>query len=171
MNHAAELTNAAISSPVVVGLPATLRGTIWELDTVDAPTLLVNWGDGTTNRYDYTPGRTDFAVTHTFNTAYTNFNITLSVRDQSGAGNSAAVPARVRPFIQAARFTSIERLPNSQIRLELQGTPQIEYRIEMHDTNDTWSLLGARTADAGGLFTIDDPSPLNSSRFYRAVGE
>lgn len=172
LNHAPALSNAVITPQVIVGAPATLTGTIWELDAIDAPTLLVNWGDGSTNQFEYSPGRTDFSETHVFTAANTNFNVIVSVRDQSGAGNgSITVPVRVRPFIQPARFLSIEWLPNSRVRLELQGTPQIEYRIEMRDTTNAWSLLGVRTADAAGRFTIDDLSPVDSARFYRAVGE
>jgi hypothetical protein len=169
-NHAPELSNTTISLPVVAGLSAALQGTIWELDLLDAVTLTVNWGDGATNTYQYTAGQTDFSLTHTY-TASTNLNITLSVRDRSGAGNGATIPVRVRPFIAPARFLSIEHLPNSRIRLALTGTPFIQYRVETLGTNNTWSSLGTSTADAAGLFSIEDLAPVDSSRLYRAVGE
>jgi hypothetical protein len=171
-NHAPTLSNALVSTPVVVGIPATLRGTIWELDAIDDVTLLVNWGDGTSNRFDYPPGRTEFAVTHTFTSVASNLNVTLSVHDPSGAGNgNVTVPVRVRPVIQAARFLSIQSLSNGPVRLEVEGTPAVEYRIEWSTTMTSWSTLGTRTANGAGRFTIDDAGPMAVTRFYRAVGE
>jgi hypothetical protein len=172
LNHAPVLSDVVIATPAVVGVPATLRGTIWELDAIDGATLLVNWGDGVTNRYEYPPGRTEFAVTHTFTSVASNLNVTLSVHDPSGAGNgSVTVPVRVRPAIQAARFLSIQSLSNGPIRLEVEGTPAVEYRIEWSTTLTSWSSLGTRTANGAGRFTIDDAGPMTVTRFYRAVGE
>jgi len=170
-NRAPELSGAAISTPVVAGVPATLQGTIWELDVMDSPTLTVNWGDGETNTYQYSPGRTDFSLTHTYDTASSNLTVSLIVRDGNGTGNSATIPVRVRPFIAPARFLSIEPLPNNRIRLALVGTPLIQYRVETLDTNNTWSSIGTSAANAAGLLIIEDVSPTNRSRIYRAVGE
>jgi hypothetical protein len=71
---------------------------------------------------------------------------------------------------EAARFTAINPLPSGQINLQLAGTPFGLYRIEKCNTlGAAWTELGTRTATANGTFTIDDPSPALTSRFYRAV--
>ena len=172
VNHAPVLTNVLINSPATVGVPVTLKGTVWELDTGDPTSLLVDWGDGTTSTAQFTgSGRNDFSLTHTFNAVSPGFNITLIAQDRSGGSDSASVNVRVRPPAQPARFTSIERLGNGFIRLELLGSPNENYRVEQKDSPKSWSTLGTRTADAAGRIVIEDPLPTSVSRFYRAVAE
>jgi hypothetical protein len=76
----------------------------------------------------------------------------------------------VRPP-QPARFEAIRVLPNANILLELRGAPQGNYRVEQGDGSGKWTTLGHRTADAAGLFSVEDPAPTGASRFYRAVFE
>jgi hypothetical protein len=171
-SHPPVLTNVSIPSVAAVGLPVTLKGTIWELDTGAAPTLMVRWGDGTTNTVDYAgSGRIDFSLPHTFTALANNLEIVLEVRDRSGGSAITTVNVRVRSFVQPARFTSIERLGNGHIRLELSGSPNEDYRIEQREPLGPWSVLGTRTADATGQIVIEDPLPTASSRIYRAVAD
>jgi hypothetical protein len=171
LNHAPTLANVAMAGPVFAGIPVTLQGTLWELDTGDAPTLLIEWGDGTTNvvRYD-TPGRFDFAVSHTFNPTNANVTISVTARDESGATGVVTMPETVR-VPQPARFEAITVLPNGHILLQLRGAPLGRYQVEYGDGSTNWSGLGQRTADATGSFSIVDSSPATVSRFYRAVFE
>lgn len=128
-------------------------------------------GDGTTNIVSYdAPGRIDFVIPHTFNTANTDFAISLEVRDNSGATATATLQASVRPP-QPARFESISVQPNGHILLQLRGAPKASYRVEQCEGSGSWITLGQRTADYDGLFSIEDSAPTAISRFYRAVLE
>ena len=171
VNHPPTLSELALTAPVYADVPTTLKGTLWELDTGDSATLTITWGDGTTNVVSYdTPGRFDFSVPHTFNTANTNFTIKLAVSDSSTATDTGTVIADVRP-LQRARFAAIRVQPNGNILLQLQGSPQADYRVEQYEGSGRWSLLDRRRADAAGLFTVEDKAPTVISKFYRAVSE
>jgi len=172
VNHPPTLSNLTLTSPVFAGAPATLKGTIWDVDTGDSPTLVIQWGDGTTNVVHYdSPGRIEFAFPHTFNVVNTNFTISLAVRDNSGETDAASLEAFVRPPLQPARFERVSVQPDGKILLQLRGVPQADYRVEQHDGSASWSILGRRRADATGLFSIEDSAPTATSRFYRAVSE
>jgi hypothetical protein len=170
LNHAPTITNVALAAPAFAGTPVTLKGTLWELDTGDSPTLVVRWGDGTTNTFPYdAPGRIDFAIPHTFNTT-NNATISLAVRDNSGAASAATLQVSVRAP-QPARFEAIGVQPDGHILLQLRGAPLASYRVEQGDGSSKWTSLGQRTADGAGLFSIEDSAPTAASRFYRAVFE
>lgn len=170
LNHAPTITNVVLATPAFAGTPVTLKGTLWELDTGDAPTLVIRWGDGTTNTFPYdAPGRIDFAIPHTFDTT-NNVTISLAVRDHSGGANTATLQVSVRAP-QPARFEAISVQPNGHILLQLRGAPQASYRVEQGDGSSKWTTLGQRTADGAGLFNIEDSAPGTASRFYRAVFE
>lgn len=171
LNHPPTLSNIALAAPAFAGIPVTLRGTLWELDTGDAPTLVIDWGDGTTNivRYD-APGRIDFAIPHTFSAANPNLTISLAASDSRGATDAATLQTSVRPP-QPARFESIRVRPDGHILLQLRGAPQASYRVEQRDSSAKWTILGLRTADDAGLFSIEDAAPTAASKFYRAVFE
>jgi hypothetical protein len=171
LNHAPTLTNVVLASPAFSGIPATLKGTLWELDTGDALTLTIRWGDGMTNivRYD-TPGRIEFAIPHTFNATNATFTVSLDVRDNRGAANAATLEVPVSAP-QPARFEAISVLPNGNILLQLRGAPLASYRVEQGEGSGKWTSLGQRTADGAGLFGLQDSAPTAATRFYRAVLE
>jgi hypothetical protein len=171
LNHPPTLSDVALAAPLFAGIPATLKGTLWELDTGDAPTLFIEWGDGTTNvvRYD-APGRIDFSLQHTFNSPNPSVTISVTVRDTRGSTGLATVRDSVRPP-PPARFEAIDVLPNGHILLQLRGAPLGDYRVEQSDNFTNWTTLGRRTADADGYFSLDDSAPAAVSRFYRAVFE
>lgn len=172
LNHAPELTNVFFTTPVFVGQETTLRGIIWDIDLGDTPRLLVNWGDGTTNLVDFTgAGRIEFAIPHTYKSVGANIPVQLLVTDRSGGLATGSLSLRVRPVVQPARFTGVNVLPGNSVLMELEGTPQADYRIEFHSAGTDWQLLGNRTANASGRFTISDTTPSDTSRFYRAVAE
>jgi hypothetical protein len=172
VNHAPTFSNLALTSPIFAGVPMTLTGTLWEVDSGDVATLFIDWGDGTTNVVAYnTPGQLNISVSHTFTTGNANYTISLLARDSSGATATATVPASVRPPPQPARFEAITRLPGGSILLQLRGTPMARYRVESNDGLTKWNALGSRVADLTGLFSIEDAAPTASSRFYRAVFE
>jgi hypothetical protein len=171
VNHPPTLSELALTAPVYADVPTTLKGTLWELDTGDSVTLTIEWGDGTTNVVSYdTPGRFDFSVPHTFNTANTTFTIKLTVSDSSSATDTGAVGADVRP-LQPARFAGIRVQPSGNILLQLRGSPHADYRVEQYEASGQWSTLGRRRSDAAGLFSVEDTAPTVISKFYRAVSE
>src|SRR5438046_867997 len=99
----ARFTPASASRQVPLGRPAPATG--------QTLTLMVNCGDGATNLLEYAePGWLDFALTHLYATANTNFTLSLIVLDKSGGTASATNLVQVRPPAQAPRFGSIRAL-------------------------------------------------------------
>ncbi|HYV33084.1 MAG TPA: hypothetical protein VEO53_18495, partial [Candidatus Binatia bacterium] len=168
LNHPPVFTNLVLTSLLTAGSQARLSGTIWDPDSGDSLSLAVDWGDGVTNHVDYPwPGLVDFSLTHLLSAANPNLTATLTVRDAHGGSGTATVHVGPKPL--APRLTSITVLSKYRIHLQLQGTPRAVYRVEKSDTLGSWSILGTSTADASGLFALDDVSPCAASRFYRAV--
>lgn len=171
-NLAPVLSNLAITSPILQNQTATLTGNLSDVGTRDTFTLTVNWGDGapllTTN---YPAGTTAFGLTHVYATAGVNLpvSVTLTDDDTGSVSNGTVIT------VQSAQpdppvFKSITRLVNGHILLELQGTPGATYQIQTSVNLNGWGLLGSRTADANGLFSIEDPTSSSDPKwFYRAI--
>jgi hypothetical protein len=171
-NNAPALTNISITSPVSATFTALLTGFIWEPDIGDGASLIVFWGDGTTNTVDYpAPGRLYISLPHIYSAGNTNHTVNLQVTDRHGATDAASTTVQVRPQPLAATLLDLDKLPNGNISLLLQGTPNAFYLVEKADVLGSWSPLGTGTAGANGRFTIVDTAPSPSSRFYRAVGQ
>ena len=171
-NHSPVLNNVAISEPVVVGAPARLTGSIWDIDLGDAHSLRINWGDGSSNSVNYSSaGRIDFDIPHTYASLATNVPIEVILTDSEGLTATVNLNIRVRPPLQPARFTAVRILSNGNVRMELEGTPQAGYLIEYRSPGNDWLPLGSRSAAANGIFSIEDTTPSDTSRFYRATAE
>jgi hypothetical protein len=171
LNHFPVLTNIVLASSVAVGTVTSLTGASWDPDLGDRTAATVSWGDGTTNHVEFPiPGLQPFSLPHQFNVANTNFTVTIALKDSQGGTAIWSTNIAVRVQSEAARFTSITPLSNGHFHLELEGTPQGLYRIEKCDIlGSAWTELGTRTAGPAGTFSIDDPNPALSSRFYRAM--
>ncbi len=171
-NHAPALNNVSISTPVVVGAPARLTGSIWDIDLGDTQSLRINWGDGSSNTVNYSSaGRIDFAILHTYTALAASVPIEVILTDSEGLTATVNLHIRVRPPLQPARFTSVSILPNGNVRMDLEGAPQAGYLIEYRSPGSAWLPLGSRTAAANGTFSIEDVTPADTSRFYRATAE
>jgi autotransporter-associated beta strand protein len=80
-NVAPTLDGLAVTSPIQVGDFATLSGAITDPGPVDAHTLIVDWGDGSSvDAFSYAPGTNSFAEKHQYTQAGT-FTIQLSLFD------------------------------------------------------------------------------------------
>lgn len=78
---------------------ATVTGVIVDPGLRDAFTLLVNWGDGVTETYNFQAGTSTFEVSHEYGGGMpTTFMVSLSVSDDDGATATAslAVSAGIR---------------------------------------------------------------------------
>lgn len=171
-NQPPTLNNIAIAQPVVVAVPAVLRGFHLDPDLADAHTLHIDWGDGTSNViHSSIGGRVDFAVPHTYTALATNLPIQITVTDREGLSATQTLNIQVRTPLVPARFASITPLAGNRIRMELEGAPQASYFIEYRAPNGPWQPLGRRTAASNGRFSIEDTTPVDVSRFYRATAE
>ncbi len=170
-NSAPILSGVSITSPIIVNNSATLSGQIFDIGTLDAFTLTVNWGDGTTpQQFNYPAGTTLFSETHSYTTIKSNYSVNLLLADDDSGFTSASVNLQVRSAAGPALFREILPQPDGSVLLRCEGTPSGIYRIESSATLDpeSWTLLVNRTADAEGRFEYQDAAPLPSQRFYRA---
>jgi hypothetical protein len=170
-NSAPILSGVSITSPIIVSNSATLSGQIFDIGTLDAFTLTVNWGDGTTpQQFNYPAGTTLFSETHSYTAIKSNYSVNLLLADDDSGFTSASVNLQVRSAAGPALFREILPQPDGSVLLRCEGTPSGVYRIECSATLDpeSWTLLVNRTADAEGRFEYQDAAPLPSQRFYRA---
>ncbi|MCL4262370.1 MAG: DUF11 domain-containing protein [Anaerolineae bacterium] len=65
-NVAPTLSNVAVTANVDEGGSATLSGLITDPGTLDTFALVVDWGDGNSDTYNYPAGATSFSETHTY---------------------------------------------------------------------------------------------------------
>lgn len=172
INHAPTLNAVTTGQPVVVGVPTVLSGFAWDVDLGDLLELRVRWGDGNSNVVRYAAGgRNDFVINHTYSALATNVQVEVTLTDREGLVDSRTLTLQVRTPLQPARFSAVTTLANRSIRLELEGAPQASYVIEFRSPTGAWQLLGRRAAAANGKFSIDDVTPPDVSRFYRAIAE
>ena len=92
-NVAPTLTNVAATPEINEDDTATLTGTITDPGTKDKFTLEVDWGDGSTDTYDYAAGTASFAETHQYldDNVSDRYDIGITLIDDDGgkAGSSA----------------------------------------------------------------------------------
>jgi len=163
--------SVAMTPSIFANGTATLTGSFFDPGTLDTFTLAVNWGDGTAvQTANLAVGSTSFELSHQYTVANTNALVTLTLTDDDTGAATTNATVQIKSAVAPARFQSISRLDGGQMVLFLQGTPGATYRIEASEDLKSWSTLGSATADANGLFQIEDPS--GSSRrqsFFRAV--
>lgn len=104
-NVAPSLTNVAIApTAITAGSSATLSGTIGDTGTLDPHTVVINWGDGTTNTtLNLLAAVTSFSADHQFATAGSfTIGVTLTDDDLGQATGSAGITVNPLPAKPAA---------------------------------------------------------------------
>ena len=100
-NVAATLENVAVNSPINEGGTATLTGDIVDPGTGDAHVLVVDWGDGNSETFDYGEGIASFELTHLYannlidDAPYT-IHLELSDKDPTSEPNTLDVSLVVK---------------------------------------------------------------------------
>jgi hypothetical protein len=93
LNYPPTLSNVAITSPINESSTAVLSGTITDPDTDDTFSLTVDWGDGSTQTFNYPAGTTSFSETHQYldddptGTTSDTYTINLTLSDNNGGGS------------------------------------------------------------------------------------
>jgi hypothetical protein len=165
LNHRPVLTNLVMSSPITAGEPVPLTGMLLEVDTGDATTLEIRWGDGASNLVVYPePGGIQFNISHEYLIPNTNHVVTLTAKDRAGSIATAMLNVSVSPPVLLISTPAAGR-----VELSFQGRPLGRYRVEKSDTLATWQELQTVTADATGAITVIDPAPSPTTRFYRVA--
>ena len=97
-NVAPTAGNLALSpSPAVGGSPATLTGTVSDVGSLDAQTIVIDWGDSSPDTtLNLTAGTSDFSAEHTYN-ALGDFTITVTATDDDGGTDSQALNINITP--------------------------------------------------------------------------
>ncbi len=66
VNVPPQFENVTITSPISEGATATVRGTIVDPGVNDTFVLVITWGDGATDTFNYPAGTTSFRATHRY---------------------------------------------------------------------------------------------------------
>ncbi|HXJ74434.1 MAG TPA: PKD domain-containing protein, partial [Candidatus Dormibacteraeota bacterium] len=166
LNHRPALTNVVLPSPVTAGTAVPLTGAVWDPDTGDALSLVVTWGDGSTNLVESPePGLIELNLTHEYLLPDTNYVVTVVAKDRAGNTASVSRPITIQPTALVITFA-----PGGPVQIGFQGRPQGRYRIEKANTlPPVWSELQTVTANATGKVLVTDTQPSPSSRYYRLV--
>jgi hypothetical protein len=160
----------AVAGPASVGSGAVLSGTIVDPGMLDSFTLSVNWGDGSPlQNFNYAAGTTAFSQAHNYSTNISNYNVSVTLRDDDNGMSATNLTVQVTTNAQRARLVSINKLPNGHFLLQLQGLPSVNYRIDASTNLPSWSMLGSVPSGPNGTFSFEDAAPPPRPRFYRAV--
>ncbi len=111
-NATATVTNAAptlgsiMANPAVLdeGQAITLTGTFTEVSPLDSFTLLVDWGDGAVESFNYAAGSNNFQETHTYQDNYNPATILVTITDDddgSDVGGTAVTVNNLPPTADA----------------------------------------------------------------------
>ncbi|HBO43305.1 MAG TPA: hypothetical protein DD670_05110, partial [Planctomycetaceae bacterium] len=90
--------DVVVTSPIDEGEIATLSGTLSSPSVDDVLTLVVNWGDGTSDTFEYPGGTTPFEVTHLYENNQPGnapYLISLVLTDDDGGGPATALTSVV----------------------------------------------------------------------------
>jgi len=155
--------------PVPANTNATVTGTIIDPDAGPAFSVLINWGDGTSNILALGTCEYSFEAGHQYPGQGT-YPVTVTVRDMHSGSASAATTIQVNEASTApANMKSIAYRSDGSVLLQLEGTPGATYRIQVSQDLLNWTTLTTRTADPSGNFQLINSPPLPQRRFYRAV--
>jgi hypothetical protein len=164
------LSDVSVTTPILSGTGATLTGAIVDAGALDTFKLTLNWGDGAAPQVlNYPAGTTNFSESHLFNLGNTNFTIGILLADDDTGTDTGSVVVHVRQRPEPARFVAISHEANGHMLLQLEGTPEGTYRIEISSDLQTWSELGSGVARSDGRFEFEDTAPATQTRFYRAA--
>jgi len=109
-NLAPTLANVAVNSAINENGQATLSGDITDPGSADTFSLQVNWGDGSSQTFNYPAGTTDFIETHQYlddnptGTSADVYNLSLTLTDDdtgSGSGSTSLTVNNVAPVVAA----------------------------------------------------------------------
>ena len=96
-NTAPEITSLEVTPEIQEGGVVRLRGEFVDPDTADTHTVVVDWGDGTSDEWVVRPGSREITASHQYldnpePTAIPEpiYRITVVVRDDAGGGDDAA---------------------------------------------------------------------------------
>ncbi|MCF4969231.1 hypothetical protein CV014_19930 [Nostoc sp. CMAA1605] len=92
-NTAPQLQNLSATT-AVEGSISRLTGKIVDPGTQDSFTLLVNWGDGSSETFNFAAGTTDFDLSHQYGDNQ-DYVIIATVTDKDSASNTATTIARI----------------------------------------------------------------------------
>ena len=175
INVIPQVANLAVTSPINEGQWATLSGEFVESSSLDAPTLRIDWGDGSpAETFTYPAGTTSFSEQHRY------------VDDDADDTYTISVSAGVRPRIVATSpvldqgpippTSTIDVTFNEPIDLatfdlrdvglvnldDLQASLAGQFGGAFYDTEVVGSLLYAATG--AGLQILDVSNPGNVTR-------
>ncbi|MHB8972525.1 MAG: PKD domain-containing protein [Pirellulaceae bacterium] len=108
-NVVATLANVTNNSPLKEGGTVTLTGDIVDLGAGDAHVLVVQWGDGNTDTFEYAAGLTSFEETHLYENNLpldAPYTVHLEVTDVGQAGGSTT--AEVSVVVQNVAPTAVD---------------------------------------------------------------
>ncbi len=93
-------------------------------------------------------------------------SFTYTVSDGRGGSTTGTVEVVVWPLVDVI---AVAMLPSGNVRIQFKGIPLRVYVIESSDNMEIWMMAGSRTADAAGLFEIEDTDAPGLERHYFRV--
>jgi Ca2+-binding RTX toxin-like protein len=172
-----DIQNVVITPQLDENGVATLSGNIVDPGTPDTFSLVVNWGEGNPVTYTYPAGTTSFSETHQYRddnptaTPQDGYNVTLSLSDDDGGTDSAAVATLVKnvaPLITAFTSDAVECGERGEgDAVHVTGTFTDPGSLDTHTATISWgdgetttatlvagAIAGEHLYSSGGIFRI-----------------
>lgn len=145
-NAAPALSNIAVSPATInVGGSTTLSGTITDVGTLDTQTIIISWGDGSSNTtLNLAAGVTVFSAAHQYNTSGTfNIGVTATDDDTGSASGGASVTVNQPPPV----------VPNAPSNLTATAVSPTQINLAWTDNSDNESGFLIERCDGNGKCT------------------
>jgi hypothetical protein len=134
-NQAPQLSDVApVPSTITVGQSTTLSGSISDASANDSFTVVINWGDGTTNTtLNRSAGSTSFSANHQYSTVGSK-SVSVTLTDDDGGSTTGGTTVTVEPVPSAPAAPSgltVRASSSSQIDLRWTDNSNNEASFEI----------------------------------------
>lgn len=168
-NVAPTLNNIAFSpSPINVGNPTTLSGTVNDVGALDSHAVVINWGDGSpTTTLNLAAGVSNFSATHQYNNTG-NYTALITATDDDTGAVSTSVNVTINTTVAPDAPTGLTAtaVSASQINLAWTDNSNNENGFVVERCKNRSCTSFSQIAQTGANVTSFSDTGLSSNMFY-----
>jgi hypothetical protein len=159
---------------------ATVSGNITDPGINDTFTVAINWGDGSSNTYNYPAGTTEYSESHRYlddgdsGVPTWDYNVTVTVTDKDGGVGVADTTVTVNNVDPVVEEPYISGQPNEEFILPVVHEVNFEAAFTDAGTLDTHTAVwnwGDGTTSVGGIIPGSGSGTATGSHTYMLPGD